>query len=326
MKIQILKMLRSSNDYISGQTICNQLGVSRTAIWKYMNQLKEDGYEINAVQNKGYHITEYPDVMTETELGSLFDNEFFGSNIYYYDEIDSTNSEAKKKAENGAPHGTLVITERQTGGRGRRGKKWISPKGSGIWMSFILRPEIQPFHASMLTLVAAMAVVSALEKTEGVECSIKWPNDIVLNGRKICGILTEMSAEPDAVNYVVIGIGINANTTEFDEEIQSIASSVFLETGRKIKRSQVVADFAKEFERYYEIFMQTQDMSGLLTEYNSRLINAGKEVKIIDMKNEFTGSAIGIDENGELLVKRENGYVEKIIAGEVSVRGLYGYI
>ena len=326
MKTQILKMLRSSSEYTSGQSICNTLGVSRTAVWKYINQLKEDGYVIDALQNKGYHISEYPDVMTEVELGSLFENEFIGSEIHFYDQIDSTNNEARKIAENGAQHGTLVITECQNGGRGRRGKTWISPSGSGIWMSIILRPEMEPYNASMLTLIAALAATSAIRKCCGTECYIKWPNDIVLNGKKICGILTEMSAEPDAVNYVVIGIGINVNTTEFDEEIKAVASSLFAETGQKIKRSMLVAAFATEFEKYYDIFIQTQDMSHLVEEYNSMLINAGKEVTITDSKGAFSGIAIGTDNKGQLIVTCEDGSVKNIIAGEVSVRGLYGYV
>jgi len=326
MKTKILKLLRNSDDYISGQSICNELGISRTAVWKYMNQLKEDGYGIEATQNRGYHITKYPDVLTEVELGSLFENEFFGIKVYFYNEIDSTNNEAKKKAEDGATQGTLVITESQNSGRGRRGKKWISPTGSGIWMSFILKPEIHPYGASMITLIAALSVVSALNKIKSLKCSIKWPNDIVVNGKKVCGILTEMSSELDAVNYVIIGIGINVNMTELDEDISDTASSLFLETGSPIKRSQVVADFGKCFEKYYSIFMQTQDMSGLIDEYNQLLINVGREVKINNINSQFIGDAIGINEKGELLVKKKNGSVEKIMAGEVSVRGLYGYV
>jgi len=326
MKTKILKLLRNSDHYISGQSICNELGISRTAVWKYMNQLKEDGYGIEAVQNKGYNITKYPDVLTEVELGSLFENDFLGNKIYFYDEIDSTNNEAKKKAEDGATQGTLVITECQNSGRGRRGKKWISPSGSGIWMSFVLRPTIHPYGASMITLVAALSVVSALKNIKNLECSIKWPNDIVANGKKICGILTEMSSELDSVNYIVIGIGINVNITEFDEDIKDIASSVFLETGLTIKRSQVVADFARYFEKYYSIFMQTQDMSGLLDAYNKLLVNAGREVKISNINSQFIGNAIGINNKGELLVKKHDGNIEKIMAGEVSVRGLYGYV
>jgi len=326
MKTKILKVLRNSDKYISGQSICDELGISRTAVWKYMNQLKEDGYGIEATQNKGYNITKYPDVLTEVELGSLFETEFFGNKIYFYDEIDSTNNEAKKKAEDGAKQGTLVIAECQNGGRGRRGKKWISPSGSGIWMSFVLKPTIHPYGASMITLVAALSVVSALKNIKGFECNIKWPNDIVANGKKICGILTEMSSELDAVNYVIIGIGININSTEFDEEISDIASSVFLETGLTIKRSQVVADFAKYFEKYYSIFMQTQDMRGLIDEYNGLLVNVGREVKINNINSQFIGNAIGINDKGELLVKKQDGSVEKVIAGEVSVRGLYGYV
>lgn len=326
MKLKILKMLRDAGDYVSGQSICSELGISRTAVWKYINQLKEDGYVIEAVQNKGYIITEYPDILTEIELGSLFENEFLGTDIHYYNEIDSTNNEAKKMAEDGAKHGTLIISECQNGGRGRRGRNWVSPTGTGIWMSYILRPDIQPFSASMLTLIGALSVVNAIKKLENIQCSIKWPNDIVLNGKKICGILTEMSTELDAVNYVVIGIGINTNITSFNDDIKDIATSLFLETNKKIKRSVLVSYFCKYFEMYFHIFMKTQDMSLLMDEYNKLLINVGKEVKIKNIKNEYIGNAIGINNKGELLVIREDGSMEKVVAGEVSVRGLYGYV
>lgn len=326
MKTRILKMLRNADGYISGQDMCEKLEVSRTAIWKYMNQLKEDGYGIEAVQNKGYHIIKYPDLLTSSELKSLIDSEFVANEVCYYHEIDSTNNEAKKMAEHGAKHGTLVITECQIGGRGRRGRQWISPSGSGIWMSLILRPNIEPTCASMLTLVAALATVDAITENVNIKCSIKWPNDIVVNGKKICGILTEMSAELDCVNYVVTGIGINVNTTEFADEIKDKASSLLVETERHIKRSEIVKSFAKYYEQYYDIFMKTHDLSGLIDCYNENLINVGRQVKITDLKTEFTGIAQGINALGELIVKKEDGTVVSVMAGEVSVRGLYGYV
>lgn len=326
MKTQILKMLRNADGYISGQEICDELGVSRTAVWKWMNQLKQEGYRIEAVQNKGYHILEYPDVVTGAELESILDTSFVGKKVVYFEETDSTNNQAKKLAEDGAEHGTLVITEVQNSGRGRRGRQWISPKGSGIWMSLILRPQIEPFAASMLTLVSAMAVAKAVQEVTGQECNIKWPNDIVLNNKKICGILTEMSAEVDTVSYVVVGPGINVNTEYFDESIQNMATSIFVETGIHVKRSKLIELFAKYFEQYYDSFVQAGDLSELVDEYNSLLINVNRQVKISDTKGEFTGEALGIDDKGELLVKKEDGTVCNIIAGEVSVRGLYGYV
>ena len=206
MKTKILNVLRKSDGYVSGQALCNMLGVSRTAVWKVINQLKEEGYVIEAVQNKGYHITQYPDILTSSEIMSQLTCVDTGSTtgiireVVYYDETDSTNNEAKRAAErDNAADGTLYITESQTGGRGRRGRNWVSPAGSGIWMSLLLRPDISPVNASMLTIVAAMAVQEAIHKVltedgHDAECRIKWPNDIVLNKKKVCGILTEMSA------------------------------------------------------------------------------------------------------------------------------------
>lgn len=337
MKTKILNVLRKSDGYVSGQALCNMLGVSRTAVWKVINQLKEDGYVIEAVQNKGYHITQYPDILTASEIMSQLTDVETGDTtgiireVVYYDETDSTNNEAKRAAErDNAADRTLYITESQTGGRGRRGRNWVSPAGSGIWMSLLLRPDIAPVNASMLTIVAAMAVQEAIHKviTEDghvAECRIKWPNDIVLNKKKVCGILTEMSAEMDYIHYVVIGMGINVNTTEFDDSIKATASSLYLETGDHLKRSRIVAAFSESFAKYYDTFVKTQNLAGLKEDYNSMLVNKGGDVKAIYVDKEIVGKALGINDEGELIIKTDEG--EKIIrTGEVSVRGLYGYV
>ena len=228
MKTEILRKLRNSEEYVSGQSICNELGVSRTAIWKVINQLKEEGYVFDAVQNKGYKISSYPDVITKSEIESQLDDKNIIKKIQFFEEIDSTNTQAKLYAEQGEESGTLFVAEKQNGGRGRRGHNWISPAGSGIWMTLLLRPDIEPVNACMLTIVSAMAVTSAIKREANeqgvdIECQIKWPNDVVVNKKKMCGILTEMSAQMEAVNYVVIGIGINVNTTHFDDEIKATA-------------------------------------------------------------------------------------------------------
>ena len=209
MKSEILAALRSADGYVSGQELCEKFGVSRTAVWKAINQLKQAGYEIEAVQNKGYHIVSSPDILSRTELESNRKTTWVGEEIHYFDSTDSTNTRAKRLAEDGAVHGTLVVADEQTGGRGRRGRVWESQKGVSIYMSLVLKPEIEPNHASMLTLITAMAVAGGIEKTTGLECKIKWPNDIVIHGKKVCGILTEMSTQMDYINYIVIGIGIN---------------------------------------------------------------------------------------------------------------------
>lgn len=350
IKTSILRMIRQSRGYVSGQSLCEALGVSRTAVWKYVNQLKEEGYEFDAVSNKGYRIVKYPDIITREEIESMLPDGLAVTNVVYYHETDSTNTRAKQEAEEGEKSGTLFITECQTGGRGRRGRSWESPAGSGIWMSLLLRPEIKPFDASMLTIVAAMGMKDAIEEIigdgvtagagdgdvagdgdgdgagkGGIHCKIKWPNDIVLGDRKICGMLTEMSAETDWINYVVIGIGVNVNTTEFDDSIKDTASSILLQTGRSVKRSDIVVAFARHFSKYYDEFLKKCNLSGLADDYNKALINVGRDVKIVERDGSFVAKAVGIDETGSLIVEKD-GNTQRIVAGEVSVRGLYGYV
>ena len=238
-----------------------------------------------------------------------------------------TSQAAKQAAGQGAAHGTLFVADRQSAGKGRRGRSWESPAGTGIWMSLLLRPDMSPESASMLTLVLAIAMVEAIrEEVKDIDCYIKWPNDIVVNGKKITGILTEMSAEMDLIHYVVIGIGINVNTTEFDEAIRDMATSLYLETHRKIKRSNIIAAFSRSFDKYYHEFLKTNDLSLLVDKYNELLINKDRTVRAIYEKEELIATAIGINKEGELIVKDEAGKEIAIRAGEVSVRGLYGYV
>lgn len=326
MKSKILKMLREQKDFISGQEMCDTLGISRTAVWKYMNQLKNEGYEIESVSNKGYHLVSLPDIISVQEVKSQLKSQIFGQELYFFDEIDSTNNYIKKIAENNASHGSLAIAECQTGGKGRRGRVWESPKGSGIWMSYLLRPTIPPYSASMITLVAGLAVAKVLSEVSGLDAKIKWPNDIVVNSHKVCGILTEMSADPDMINYVVVGIGINVNTKSFPEEIAQVATSVRIETGKQYSRSEIIARICESFEEFYEKFCETSDMSLLIDEYNRHLVNVDREVRISELTGEYTGTARGIDKEGQLLVELPDGNIKAVFAGEVSVRGLYGYV
>ena len=326
IKTKILKVLRGTKDYISGQELCEQLGVSRTAVWKYMKQLKEEGYEIQAVQNKGYRLVEVPDVLGESEIKSRMNTRWAGREVYFYEEIDSTNTQAKRLAEEGAVSGTLVVSDCQTKGKGRRGRVWESPKGTALYMTLMIRPQIRPERASMLTLVIGLSVVQAIRNVLKVEVGIKWPNDVVLNKKKLVGILTEMNAQMDYIEYLVLGVGINANTKEFPPEIQDKATSLQIELGYPVNRAELVAETMKCFENYYEIFEKTQDLSGLMEAYQEVLVNYNQPVRVLDPGNEYSGIARGINELGELLVERENGVVETVYAGEVSVRGLYSYV
>lgn len=326
MKTKILSLLRNTTEYLSGQEICEYLGVSRTAVWKVMNQLKDEGYIIEAIQNKGYRILEYPDILSKSEIASRLQTSWAGREIRFYEEISSTNIEAKKLAEEGEPHGTLVVADKQNAGRGRRGKTWESPAGSSVYMTILLRPEFPPDKASMLTLLMALSVRNAVADVSGMEVQIKWPNDIVLHGKKICGILTEMSAELDYIHYVVIGVGINVNQKTFPEEIHVTATSLFMESEKKYVRAALIERSMYYFEQYYDQFLEIQNLEGIWSEYNKYLINIEKRVRVLDPKGEFEGIAVGINNLGELLVKKDDNEVTEVYAGEVSVRGLYGYV
>ena len=326
MKEEILRLLRSADGYISGQELCNRFGVSRTAVWKAINQLKEAGYEIEAQQNKGYRLMAAPDLMTEAEIKSLMHTEWVAKEVLYFDTIDSTNTKAQELAEKGYPSGTLVVADKQESGKGRRGRSWVSPSGTGIFMTLMIKPDINPNNASMLTLVAALAVAKAITSVTGEEAMIKWPTDLVVNGKKVCGILTEMNAQFDYINHIVVGIGINVHNESFPEEISQMASSLMIEAGgKRFHRAQIIAETMSYFEQYYDTFLKTQDLSALVREYDELLVNRNKSVRVLDPKEPFDGKAMGITPKGELIV--DTWESRKLVSsGEVSVRGIYGYV
>lgn len=246
--------------------------------------------------------------------------------ICFRESVSSTNDWAKQMANAGAPEGTLALAETQESGRGRRGRGWSSPPGENLYMSLILRPDICPEHASRLTLVMGLSVAQAAERILGLPARIKWPNDVVLNGKKICGILTEMSASMEGVHFVVIGTGINVNSREFPPEIADKATSLARETGELQEREAVMDAVLSCFAENYRIFLETEDLSGLAEEYNRVLANRDRQVKVLDQQHPFEGTARGINRDGELLVERQDGQVTAVFAGEVSVRGLYSYV
>ena len=258
-------------------------------------------------------------------LTRLRKNEWIGEKIFYYDKIDSTNIQAKRLAEDGFGNGTLIVADSQEDGRGRRGRSWESPAGTTISMSLLLKPKIQPNHASMITLVAALAVSKAVTSLTGQPAGIKWPNDIVMNGKKVCGILTEMNAQIDKVNYIVVGIGINVSVETFPEEIQDVATSIYLETGKLVNRAELIAAVWEYFEKDFAAYLETQDLRKLVEEYDIRLVNKERRVKVLDPNKAFEGIAKGITSKGELIVDTSSER-KLICSGEVSVRGIYGYI
>ncbi|MCM1568765.1 MAG: biotin--[acetyl-CoA-carboxylase] ligase [Roseburia sp.] len=258
-----------------------------------------------------------------------------GKTLYYYETTDSTNVRAKQEAERNAPHGALFVADEQTAGRGRRGRAWQSPAGRNLYFTLLLRPGVAVDKASMLTLVMALAVaegIGGVLRKEGREASlrpgIKWPNDIVLDGRKVCGILTEMSLEPEqnGIQYVIIGAGINVGKQEFPKELLDKAVSLEELLGAPLSRSRLLADIMQSFERHYEAFLKCQDLTYLREEYEAMLVNYGRAVRVLEPGGGFDGVARGITNTGELLVERPDGSVQRVYAGEVSVRGIYGYV
>ena len=325
-KTKILTILRESDTYVSGQQLCNQLGVSRTAVWKVIGALKEQGYQIEAVQNKGYKLVSAPGVVSESEIRSRLHTKWAGQKVVYLEETGSTNIDCRRLLQEGCPHGTLGVADMQKTGKGRRGRSWISPPGVSIYMTIGLKPDFMPDKASMLTLVMALAVSRAIRDATGLDARIKWPNDIVVNRRKVCGMLTEMSTESEYIDNVVIGVGINANQEQFDAEIAETATSLMIETGEKVSRVSIIQKSMEYFERYYEKFVENCNMSTIMGEYNEKLVNMDAQVRVLDPKGEFDGTARGINELGELLVERADGTLTNVYAGEVSVRGIYGYV
>ncbi|MCH1981685.1 biotin--[acetyl-CoA-carboxylase] ligase [Ruminococcus sp. OA3] len=327
MKSEILKVLRQSSSHVSGQELCERLGVSRTAVWKNIRQLQEEGYQIEAVRNKGYRMVQAPaDVFNASEIKSRLGESSLIQEVLYRAETDSTNTWAKRLAEGGSPSGTLAVADRQTQGKGRRGKVWSSPEGTSVYMTLLLRPEILPQYAAPLTLVMGLSVAQALDDTLGLSAGIKWPNDVVVSGKKICGILTEMSAQMDYVDYLVIGTGINVNTQVFPDEIKDMATSAADQLGHIVSRAELAASVIRCFEKNYKVYLDSCSLEGLMEAYREKMINYNREVKVMGPGEVFEGVAKGISPSGELLVERKDGSVTAVSGGEVSVRGLYGYV
>lgn len=320
MKNKVLRMLKNSENFISGEKISEEFNMTRAGVWKYINMLKEEGYKIESIPRRGYRLISSPDILTLEEIEPYLGTNFIGRNIYYFHTINSTNSKGKDMAYE-EKEGTLLLAEEQREGKGRLGRNWISPKGKGIWMSIILKPKVDPMKVARITLLGAAAVHKGLEDM-GIKSQIKWPNDILINGKKICGILTEMSGELNLINYVIMGIGINVNLDEenIPEDLKDKATSIKICQGEEINRKQLLANILNEFERLYIDFIDKGSTSEAIKicRENSSLI--GKEVKVIRGDEVRLGKALDINEEGELVVEFENGVVENIYSGEVSIR------
>ena len=309
---------QAGTEFISGQSIAELTGVSRTAVWKHIEELRKDGYEVEAVRRKGYRIVSVPNKMSADSI--RLQTKIFGQQIHYLDSIDSTQKVAKQLASQDAVEGTLVIADEQTGGRGRLARKWYSPKYAGVWMSLIVKPNIPLMQAPQLTLLTAVAVAQGIEETTGITPFIKWPNDILMDGKKVTGILTEMQAEADRIHSIIIGIGINVNQTEtdFPEELQQIASSLSIQTGEVLSREKVICSILKKMENLYFQYC-SEGFAPIKTLWESYAISVGKVITATTPQKKITGIALGITDEGVLLMKDEAGEIHSIYSADIEL-------
>lgn len=323
MKEKILALIRNCEGYISGEELSSILGITRSAVWKYIKALKEDGYIIDSVTNKGYCLKSCGNVLNEIEVANGLKTKYIGKEILFFKKIDSTNEEIKRRALKGEEEGLTVVAEQQLLGKGRLGKSWTSPKGTGLWFSVLLRPQISPYYVSGITLAAGLAVCNAIREVTGCNAKIKWPNDVICGNKKLCGILTEMTAEADKIDYVVTGIGINVNTKEFPVDIEHKATSLYLETGEEIPRAKLLQRVLAYLEHYTEMFLDENQTDKMLNEYVELCATINRTVTTMRNQGEITGKAIGIGKSGELKVRLDNGQIISVTSGEVTVQGIY---
>ncbi|WP_434797812.1 biotin--[acetyl-CoA-carboxylase] ligase [Terrisporobacter vanillatitrophus] len=325
MRDKIIEViLNSGTNFVSGEELSKKLGISRTAIWKHINILREEGYDIESVNKKGYRlIGSQKDLLNPQNIYHNLKTEIIGKNVIHLESVDSTN-DYLKKIGNDVQEGTVVISEEQTKGKGRLGRNWQSKSKEGIWMSIILKPEIIPYKAPFITLIAGAAIVKALNNLQ-VPAKIKWPNDIIINDKKVSGILTELSAEIERINYVVVGIGMNVKNLNFDKELEEKATSLHKEN-YYLSRVEIVSQILYEFENLYNDYIVNdykEDTIQICKEY-SAIIN--KDVYIIKGDEKEIVKCIDISDNGNLIVRDSNNNVQEILSGEVSIRGVKGYV
>ncbi|MFH1552415.1 MAG: biotin--[acetyl-CoA-carboxylase] ligase [Candidatus Omnitrophota bacterium] len=301
--------------FISGEDISGALGVSRACVWKYIKKLRESGYVIEAVPHLGYRLKSVPDRLYGYEISEGLETETIGrKSVYYYENIGSTNDRAYELAESGQPEGTLVIAETQTHGKGRIGRKWVSPKTGGIYMSLILRPDVETDEVPTITLVAAAAFIRAIKKTCELETRIKWPNDILVGGKKLCGILTELKAQPDRVDFLVLGIGINVNTPA--KKLPPEGTSLKIELSRHVSRAELIRCMLEEFEKDYVRFKK-EGFASLREECKELSLVLGRHVKVTEHHRSIEGLATDIDEKGALIIRTDTGRLQRVFSGDV---------
>lgn len=318
---QLLAALRAHPDGVAGTELCQQLGVTRAAVWSHIESLREAGFEIIASPHRGYQLVAAPDALLAVDLQSRQRNgQLIGNAIRVLPQTTSTNDEASRAALEGHPEGLVIFAESQSAGRGRMGRRWSSPAGRGLWFSVLLRPSLAPSECTQLTAASANALVRAIQSTTGITPEIKWPNDLLIKGKKIAGILTEMSAELEHVRSVILGIGIDATQTasEFPADLRPIATSLKLATGKTVSRADLAEAVLRELDREYARILAGQ-FAAVAEEWGSRCSTLGKQVTIDMGARRVRGRAEALDENGALLLRTEHGRIERIIGGEVTL-------
>jgi BirA family biotin operon repressor/biotin-[acetyl-CoA-carboxylase] ligase len=319
-KDQLLLYLKESKgNWISGESISTKMAVSRSAIWKHIQKLREEGYVISSSSKKGYLLRKTSDMLLPSEIREGLTTTVFGKgDIVHFRETDSTNTRAKALADRGAPEGTVIVSEKQIDGRGRKGRNWFSPSQEGIYISLILRPALSPGEAPKTTLLTAVAVAEALISLTGLAVSIKWPNDILVHGKKIAGILTEISAEIDAINYIVVGLGLNVNTPDFPSNIKDKATSMFIEAGKHFSRVRVLREYLIWYERYYDLFWRN-GFDPILTRWKELANIIGRRMTVETTGTIYTGEIQDIDKDGVLILKDNQGKQHRIFSGDISL-------
>jgi BirA family biotin operon repressor/biotin-[acetyl-CoA-carboxylase] ligase len=317
---KILTALRSTRDRsVSGADLSEHLGISRAAIWARIEELRSLGYEIEASPHHGYKLRSAPDVLHADDLLSLVaDNEVIGREIHVFQETSSTNDVVERLARDGIREGAVVFAESQDKGRGRLGRKWVSPSGQGLWFSVLLRPNLRSQEATQLTVIAATALMRAFRQYGLQQSAIKWPNDILVGERKLAGVLTELAAEIDRIRYVILGIGVNVNSSEFPREIRTVATSLRLETGHPVRRAELAASILAELDADYQR-LRRGEFSRIAEEWARQCTTLGRRVSIRIGDRTVHGRAEALDNSGALLVRTEHGHLERIVGGDVTL-------
>jgi BirA family biotin operon repressor/biotin-[acetyl-CoA-carboxylase] ligase len=316
---EILRLLRErGGEFVSGEQLRHALGVSRTAVWKQVRQLRELGYAIEAVTARGYRLQAAPDLLLPAEIAGALGTRRLGREVVYFAETDSTNLRIRELGEAGAGEGTVVVADRQSAGRGRLGRRWESPPGVNLYASVLLRPPIHPRHASQLTFLSAAAVARAVAEASGLRPTVKWPNDVLLRGKKVAGLLNEMEAETEGVHFVVLGIGVNLNmrAEQFPADLRYPATSVGIESGRPVSRTAFARSLLRHLDELYETYLK-QGFAPVVAAWQEFFDLAGRMVAVDAGERSLQGCVEGLDADGALLLRLETGAVERILAGDV---------